>query len=157
MQETRRTWGFLPFRKYVFLFVLKGGGGGLEHANSALMMTNPAATRGPNFTQLYVNGQLESQTNVSFAQDYGSFPLFFGSSGQSYWDRKFNGLLDEVSLYNRALSSNEIAAISAAGSAGKCGPPHILAQPQSQITPHPRGRNGWQQAWTATAGLPRCP
>src|SRR5262249_15834003 len=47
VQENRRLWGFLPFRKYAFLFVLKGGGGGLEHANSALMMTSAAATRGP--------------------------------------------------------------------------------------------------------------
>ena len=32
----------------------------------------------------------------------------------------YYGLLDEVSIYNRALSSNEVAAIYAAGSAGKC-------------------------------------
>ena len=50
-----------------------------------------AAMRGSNFTQLYVNGRLESQTNVSFAQDYGTLPLYFGTSGQSYWDHKFNG------------------------------------------------------------------
>ena len=79
-----------------------------------------AGVRGSNFVQLYVNGQLENQTNVSFAQDYGSFPLYFGTSGQSYWDHKFNGRLDEVSLYNRALSSGEVAAIYAAGAAGKC-------------------------------------
>jgi YVTN family beta-propeller protein len=34
----------------------------------------------------------------------------------------FNGLIDEVSIYNRALTSAEIAAIFAAGSAGKCQP-----------------------------------
>src|SRR5208283_4090461 len=69
----------------------------------------------------------------SFPQDYGNFPLYFGTSGQSTWDRKLNGILDEVSLYNRALSSNEIAAIYVAGSAGKCKtPPSITAQPQSQ-------------------------
>ena len=32
----------------------------------------------------------------------------------------FLGSIDEVSIYNRALASNEIAAIYAAGSAGKC-------------------------------------
>lgn len=32
----------------------------------------------------------------------------------------FFGTIDEVSIYNRALSSNEVAAIYAAGSAGKC-------------------------------------
>jgi hypothetical protein len=76
--------------------------------------------RGSNFLQLYVNGKLEAQTNVHFAQDYGNLPLYFGTSGQSYYDCKFGGLLDEVSLYNRALTSDEIAAIYAASSAGKC-------------------------------------
>jgi hypothetical protein len=91
-----------------------------------------AGVRGSNFIQLYLNGQLQSQTNVSFPQNYGTFPMYFGSSGQSSWDHKFKGTLDEPSLYNRPLSSNEIAAIYAAGAAGKCGPPRILTQPQNQ-------------------------
>ena len=94
-----------------------------------------AAVRGSNFMQLYVNGQLEGQTNISFAQSYGTLPLYFGTTGQSYWDHKFAGNLDEVTLYNRALSSNEIAAIYAAGAAGKCkttNAPSITGQPQNQ-------------------------
>lgn len=46
--EDRRLWGPLPFKKYVFLFVVRergAGGGGLEHANSALMFSSTAATR----------------------------------------------------------------------------------------------------------------
>ncbi|HTL54262.1 MAG TPA: LamG-like jellyroll fold domain-containing protein [Candidatus Limnocylindrales bacterium] len=84
-----------------------------------------AAVRGSDFIQLFVNGRLVGQTGVSFPQDYGSFPLFFGSSGQSYWDRKFAGLLDEISLYDRALSASEISAIYAAGAAGKCKAPAL--------------------------------
>ena len=42
----------------------------------------------------------------------------------------FNGIIDEVSLYKRALSSNEIASIYAAGSAGKS---VFTVQPQSQV------------------------
>ena len=61
-----------------------------------------AAVRGSNFLQLYVNGVMERQTNVTFAQNYGSLPLYFGSTGQSFWDHKLKGNLDEVSLYNRA-------------------------------------------------------
>ena len=95
-----------------------------------------AGVRGPDYLQLYVNGQLEAQTNVSFAQDYaGNWPVYFGSTGQSFWDGKLKGALDEVSLYNRALSSNEVAAIYAAGAQGKCKTPigpSITAQPQSQ-------------------------
>jgi Leucine-rich repeat (LRR) protein len=89
-----------------------------------------AAVRGSNFTQLYINGVLEVQTNVAFAQDYGAQPLFFGTSGQSFWDHKFKGNLDEVSFYNRPLSSSEISAIFLAGSAGKCKGATITTQPQ---------------------------
>ncbi len=91
-----------------------------------------AAIRGPGLVQLYVNGQLQGQADVGFPQDYGSSPLYFGSSGVAGWDRKFSGTLDEVSLYNRALSSNEVAAIYAAHADGKCRPPTISSQPQSQ-------------------------
>ncbi|HSU55734.1 MAG TPA: immunoglobulin domain-containing protein, partial [Candidatus Dormibacteraeota bacterium] len=91
-----------------------------------------AGVRSANSTLLYVNGALERQTNVGFAQDYGTLPLYFGTSGQTSWDHKFKGTLDEVSLYNRDLSASEIAAIYNAGIAGKCGPPRILSQPQSQ-------------------------
>ena len=46
----------------------------------------------------------------------------------------FNGLLDEVSFYSRALSGAEIGAIYNAGSAGKCSSvsPTITTQPVSQ-------------------------
>jgi autotransporter-associated beta strand protein len=90
-----------------------------------------AGVRGSNFTRLYVNGSLESQTNVNFPLDYGTNALFFGSSGQAYGDHKFAGLLDEVSLYNRALSADEIAIISAAGAAGKYQKTTVTVQPQN--------------------------
>jgi Leucine-rich repeat (LRR) protein len=90
-----------------------------------------AAVRGSNFTQLYVNGALEVQTNVAFPQDYGTQPLFFGTSGQSFWDHKFKGNLDEVAFYNRPLSSSEIAAIFLAGNAGKCKGATITTPPQN--------------------------
>jgi lysophospholipase L1-like esterase len=90
-----------------------------------------AAVRGSNSISLYVNGQLEGQTSVSFPQDYGTLPLYFGTSGQSYWDHKLKGNLDEISLYNRALNSNEILAIYTAGAAGKCRiAPSITTGPQ---------------------------
>jgi internalin A len=91
-----------------------------------------AAVRGSNFMQLYVNGQLEGQTNVGFAQDYGTLPLYFGTSQETYWDGKFKGRLDEVSLYNRALPSNDIAAIYMAGAGGRCKGASISVQPQGE-------------------------
>jgi predicted metalloprotease with PDZ domain len=45
--EARRFWGFLPFRRYVFLNVFRPGGGGLEHKNSTLLTANPRGTREP--------------------------------------------------------------------------------------------------------------
>ncbi len=94
-----------------------------------------AGVRGSNYIQIYVNGVLEAQTNVSFPQGYGPYPLYFADTGQSYYDPKFAGALDEVGLYNRALSSNEIQAIYAAGCAGKCKTPTALSIGLTQPPP----------------------
>ncbi len=48
----------------------------------------------------------------------------------------FLGSIDEISIYNRALASNEVAAIYLAGSGGKCFtpvPPVITSQPTNQM------------------------
>jgi hypothetical protein len=124
----------------VFVFGVSSAAGVPVEADSApIVSTNVwyhvAGVRGPNFIQLYTNGQLAAQTSVTFPQDYGTLPVFFGTSGQSYWDGKLAGNLDEVSFYTRALSSSEIAAIYAAGTSGKCQNgqgPSIPGQPQSQ-------------------------
>jgi Concanavalin A-like lectin/glucanases superfamily len=86
-----------------------------------------AGVRGSNYIQIYVNGVLEDQTSVDFPVSYGNHPLYFADTGESYYDPKFAGALDEVGLYNRALSSNEIYAIYAAGRNGKCKMPTALA------------------------------
>ncbi|HWN67072.1 MAG TPA: PDZ domain-containing protein, partial [Haliangium sp.] len=39
-----RFWGGMPYRSYVFLGVLGGGGGGLEHRSSTLMLGSPLQT-----------------------------------------------------------------------------------------------------------------
>jgi hypothetical protein len=120
-----------------FRFLIASSSGqSVQLISSTLISTGAwyhiAALRGTNYVQLYVNGQLERQTNIAFAQDYGSYPLYFGTSGQSSWDHKLSGALDEVAIYNRALSSNEIAGIYQAGAAGKCRGSYFLSQPQSQ-------------------------
>jgi uncharacterized repeat protein (TIGR01451 family) len=69
--------------------------------------------------EFYVNG-------VGFS--YGAAPTFGGSTRRLNIGRNpavleyFQGLVDEVSVYNRALSQSEIAAIYAAGTDGKCKP-----------------------------------
>ncbi|MCI0487830.1 MAG: M61 family peptidase [Blastocatellia bacterium] len=51
VRETHRFWGFLPFKKYVFLNVFRQGGGGLEHSNSTLLTSSPRMTA-PTYTWL---------------------------------------------------------------------------------------------------------
>jgi uncharacterized repeat protein (TIGR03803 family) len=67
---------------------------------------------------LYVNGVLMA-TQAGTLGPMNSAPLEFGDSGTC---PMFDGLIDEVSIYNRALSPNEIAAIYNAGRFGKCKP-----------------------------------
>ena len=90
---------------------------------------------------LYVNG-----ADVA-SQQWGNFTpatrydLWFGQrpeycGGGCWTDGKYlGGILDEPTLYDRALSSAELAAIYNAGSGGKCPlaiPPYITTQPASQ-------------------------
>ncbi len=82
-----------------------------------------AATYDGNQSKLYVNGVLEASATPGFALDYDTTPVFIGTSGTWVpYLSMFGGIIDEVSIYNRALATNEIAAIYMAGSAGKCAP-----------------------------------
>ncbi len=44
--ETRRFWGFLPFKTYYFLNVFRRGAGGLEHKHSTLLTAGSASPAG---------------------------------------------------------------------------------------------------------------
>ena len=44
VDETRRFWGFLPFKNYYFLNVFRRGGGGLEHKYSTLLTASSNRT-----------------------------------------------------------------------------------------------------------------
>ena len=70
--------------------------------------------------RLYVNGVLEGQAAVSATVDYATRPIFIGTSGETVFDGKLAGIVDETSIYNRALDPTEIAALYMAGSGGKC-------------------------------------
>src|SRR5712664_2638987 len=83
----------------VFRFLVASASGQEIELDSVTPLTtnvwyHVAGVRGSNFMQIYFNGQLQGQTNVGFPQDYGTLPLFFGSSGQSFWDHKLKGTLD---------------------------------------------------------------
>ena len=40
VEEHHRLWGNIPYERYLFINVICGGGGGLEHDNSCLLMTS---------------------------------------------------------------------------------------------------------------------
>lgn len=68
----------------------------------------------------YIDGQLVKTLILpgNFSNTLNNEPLTIGAS--LAWYELFYGFLDEVTLYNRALSAEEINAIFNAGSAGKC-------------------------------------
>ena len=93
-----------------------------------------AATYDGNQSMLYVNGAAEASATAGFALDYDTTPLFIGTTGTwAPYLNMFGGIIDEGSIYNRALLAGEIAAIYNAGSAGKCAP-HIQCLPDSIAT-----------------------
>ncbi len=107
-----------------------------------------AATYDGNQSVLYVNGVAEASATPGFALDYDTTPLFIGTTGTwaPYLDM-FSGIIDEVSIYNRALGSNEIASIYLAGVAGKCTPG------STSCTPPPNGIVSWWPGENSTADL----
>jgi hypothetical protein len=82
---------------------------------------------------IYVNGIFNSAVPWTRGIFPGTAPLVIGSTLTS--GSFFNGLIDEVSLYQRALPASEIQAIYKAGADGKCVSPTapvITSQPSDQ-------------------------
>ncbi|MEE9506210.1 MAG: LamG-like jellyroll fold domain-containing protein [Thermoplasmata archaeon] len=74
--------------------------------------------------KLYVNGDLEGTQELQKTIDYdSSFPFVIGAMADYYrirgYPRTWNGVIDEVEIFNRALSVSEIQTIYSAGSDGK--------------------------------------
>jgi Concanavalin A-like lectin/glucanases superfamily/Immunoglobulin domain/Immunoglobulin I-set domain len=82
----------------------------------------------------YIDGRLVRARifGGNLANTLNNHPLAIGAaSGVCCY---FQGIIDEVALYNRTLTASEIWAIYRAGSQGKCeeeAPPRIAAQPRS--------------------------
>lgn len=90
--------------------------------------------------RLYINGVLNAQSTPGTSPVDSGCPFFIGgfyspaADTCGYVGQFFNGLIDEVSYYRRALTAVEIQANYNAGSAGKCSPsvaPSIITQPAS--------------------------
>lgn len=80
-----------------------------------------AATRSGSSARLYINGQLSTGTTSAPSGNLldSALPLTIGSE-DTVANRYFNGLVDELTLYNQALSDAQLQAIVRARQAGKC-------------------------------------
>ena len=76
----------------------------------------------PTGLKLYVDGQLQGTYNpTALIGDLSNTqPLRIGNHCDSYFNSFFKGIIDELSIYRKALSESEIQGIYNAGSAGKC-------------------------------------
>ena len=138
----------------VHLWLSVGGAGCLygnivDVSNAAHALTSSAGTiqtgvfqhvaltydKGSGMANLYWNGSVVATANLGSFTPKTSTDLLLGSRVAPTGNFYYAGVLDEVSLYNRALTSNEVAAIYLAGSGGKCftpTAPTITAQPTNQ-------------------------
>ena len=96
--------------------------------------THVAFTSDGSTTKIYIDGQLVAQ-GVQIFPDNAGVDLSIGRRSDSF--RFFRGKLDEVEIYNRALSAAEIQAIFNAGSAGKCKVVEIDLDIKPQSCPNP--------------------
>jgi len=69
---------------------------------------------------LYINGVLDNTITQTIVPHDGALPVQIGSIKNSIYNNYFNGVIDEVGIFNRALTLLEITDIYNAGSAGKC-------------------------------------
>ncbi|MEI2646886.1 MAG: PKD domain-containing protein [Candidatus Competibacter sp.] len=68
--------------------------------------THLAATYDGTAERLYLNGTLVAQRSVSGTMEISANPLRIG--GSSHWGEYFSGRIDDVRIYNRALTLSEI-------------------------------------------------
>jgi hypothetical protein len=103
--------------------------------------------------RLYVNGAAQGQLALVKTIAYSAgVPWCIGSSTPAFrslgFPRTWNGVLDEVAVYSRALTPAEIANQHAAGIAGKCKP-----APPGFCLPAPTGLVSWWPLDSSTVDI----
>ena len=117
--DVRMTNGFLVAE-------LDDNGAGYVHLTASRFLEDGlfhhvALVRQSTTVALFVDGVLEASTTAPVAVVANASPLELGRTPcAAVNEGPFFGILDEVTLYTRALSAAEIQAIHAAGSLGKC-------------------------------------
>jgi hypothetical protein len=130
---------------------LNGVSGGWLYGTSDLVTDGKwhhvAATYDGATIALYVDGRLENSFARSGTVPAGTSPIAIGARpGVNY----FAGLMDEIAIYNRALTATEIKATSDAAPSGRCGAgqPVAVDEPPSHVTsldfaaPYPNPTHG---------------
>lgn len=86
----------------------------------------------------YINGKLEATKPFAGPINYAGYPWVIGNNVADFrggeFPRLFDGLIDDLAIFNRALSGAEVEAIYNAAGAGMCRPvlPVITSQPVQQ-------------------------
>jgi len=80
---------------------------------SSILLSNMwyhvVATRDGSSANLYINGSLVNSTSYSFTPTTNVNPLLIGYGYMTnYPERYFDGAIDEIRIYNRALNSSEV-------------------------------------------------
>jgi uncharacterized membrane protein len=123
-------------------FVSGGEDKGVIGAGDALPLhawTYLAGTYDGSTLSIYKNGNLLKSESVSGTIDPSSQPLRFG--GNSVWGEHFAGLIDEVRIYDHALSASEIAA-DMASAVTSPGPFLPLVMGETDVLPEDDSGNG---------------
>lgn len=102
---------------------------------------------------IFIDGALAAQTNTTLRpfRELSSGSVSIGNISGFDNSQGFNGLIDELAVYDRALSGSEIHAIFAAGTAGKCAQPSWLAVSSITGTLAPCGRTNVMLMLTTNA------
>jgi hypothetical protein len=135
------------------------GGGGSFDAPVAIPLnqwTHIAATFGDTIRRLYVNGsEVASQGGQGpLFYDPAAIPVTIGADFASNGPTDiFNGRVDEVAIYDRALTSDEVAGIYNADFLGKDVTHPYFTSP-SQLRDGVRGANDTQQVLTVLGTAP---
>jgi hypothetical protein len=108
-------------------FILNGGADGADLFGTTDVVDDQfhhvAATYDGQTMKIYLDGELEAEKSVAVTISYpagGAFVIGRRGGTPNLTPEVWNGLIDELEFYNRALCAGEIKAIFDAGSEGKC-------------------------------------
>jgi hypothetical protein len=122
-----------------------GGGGSRQPVRSISVVADnifhhvAGVRRSDGTLEIYVDGVLENTRFEPLRNTDSADPFTIGEIDAVGPELPFNGLIDEVDIYNRALSASEIQSLYNAGSAGKCKectPPEVSIAGNDPVCPN---------------------